>query len=114
MYLLQRAVGNLLRNAIRYAAHAGPIRVEGQRNGEHVLITVTDSGPGIPADSLAQIFDPFYRVDQSRTRDSGGVGLGLTIAKTCVEACGGTIAMENASPSGARATIRLKIATQVQ
>ena len=111
--LLQRAVGNLLRNAIRYAAHAGPIHVEGHQNGEHVEITVTDAGPGIPSDALPQIFDPFFRVDQSRTRDSGGVGLGLTIAKTCIEACGGTITMENANPSGARAIIRLRIASNM-
>jgi two-component system sensor histidine kinase CpxA len=108
--LLQRAVANLLRNSIRYAAHAGPIRIEGRQNTRHVSITITDAGPGIPAEALPKIFDPFYRVDQSRTRDTGGVGLGLTIAKTCIEACGGTIVLENIQPSGLSAKIEMDLA----
>jgi two-component system sensor histidine kinase CpxA len=107
--LLQRAVANLLRNAIRYAGHAGPIRVRAEQDAAAIEIVITDSGPGIPSEALPKIFDPFYRVDQSRTRDTGGVGLGLTIAKTCVEACGGTLALENIEPSGLRATIALAL-----
>jgi two-component system sensor histidine kinase CpxA len=107
--LLQRAVANLLRNAIRYAGHAGPIRIQAGQNAAEIEIAITDSGPGIPPEALPKIFDPFYRVDQSRTRDTGGVGLGLTIAKTCVEACGGTITVENIEPTGLRATIVLAL-----
>ena len=106
--LLLRAVSNLLRNAIRHAAHAGPIDLTATARGTQVAIAISDRGPGIPAAALPQIFDPFYRIDTSRTRETGGVGLGLTIAKTCVEACGGTISLENISPTGLRATITLK------
>ena len=105
--LLVRAISNLLRNAIHYAAHAGEIRLSARQKDGAIEIELADHGPGIPADALPQIFDPFYRVDQSRTRDTGGVGLGLTIAKTCVEACGGRIKLENVSPHGLRAIIEV-------
>lgn len=105
--LLLRAVSNLLRNAIRYAADAGPIVVSAQPEDQRLVVAITDRGPGIPDELLPQIFDPFYRVDTSRTRDTGGVGLGLTIAKTAIEACGGTIAVTNCDPTGLRVTISL-------
>jgi two-component system sensor histidine kinase CpxA len=98
--LLQRALGNLVRNAIRYAAQAGPIRLQAQAHGDLVSISILDRGPGVPESALPQLFDPFFRVDTSRTRATGGVGLGLTIARTCVEACGGKIAAENQPPNG--------------
>jgi two-component system sensor histidine kinase CpxA len=66
---------------------------------------IADCGPGVPEDALPRIFDPFFRVDTSRTRETGGVGLGLTIAKTCVEACQGTISVRNRAPSGLEITI---------
>jgi two-component system sensor histidine kinase CpxA len=72
-----------------------------------ILLQIEDSGPGIPESALPQLFDPFYRVDSSRTRDTGGVGLGLSIVKTCVESCGGTVACENRRPSGLRVILRL-------
>lgn len=108
--LLLRAVANLLRNAIHHANDAGPITFRAERAGNDVTIAVSDRGPGIPAEALPHIFDPFYRLDASRTRETGGVGLGLTIAKSCIEACGGTIAMENAQPRGLRVTISLAAA----
>src|SRR5262245_45277940 len=104
--MLQRALANLLRNAVRYAGTAGPITVSGCRDGNMVLITVTDCGPGVPEESLQRLFDPFYRVDKSRTRETGGVGLGLTIAKTCVEACGGSVVCRNGNPSGFEVLVR--------
>lgn len=106
--LLLRAVSNLLRNALRYAGHAGKIEISAQQNADAVAITITDRGPGIPPDALPKIFDPFYRIDTSRTRETGGVGLGLTIAKTCIEGCGGSIQIENVQPTGMRVTVRLK------
>ena len=106
--LLQRALGNLIRNAIRYAGHAGPITISAQEDRDEVRITIDDAGPGIPAESLTKIFDPFYRLDVARARESGGVGLGLAIVKTCVESCEGTIAATNRSPSGLSVTITLK------
>jgi two-component system, OmpR family, sensor histidine kinase CpxA len=105
--LLQRALGNLLRNAIRYAAGAGPITIVAETDGREVQIAVADCGPGVPEESLPQLFDPFFRVDSSRTRETGGVGLGLTIARTCVEACGGTIAVRNRRAAGLCVSIRL-------
>ena len=105
--LLLRAVSNVLRNAVRYAAGAGPIQVSAARDNEMIVLQIEDSGPGIPESALPQLFDPFYRVDSSRTRDTGGVGLGLSIVKTCVESCGGTIGCENRQPSGLRVILRL-------
>lgn len=106
--LLQRAVANLLRNAIRHAGSAGPISVTANTDGDHVLLSVSDRGPGVPPESLSKLFDPFYRVDESRTRDTGGVGLGLTIVKTCVESCGGTVSASNRPEGGLRVELRLK------
>lgn len=106
--LIQRALGNLFRNAIRYAGHAGPIVVSATSVGGVVRISVDDSGPGIPDSSLGKIFEPFYRLDEARTRESGGVGLGLAIVKTCIESCEGTIAASNRQPTGLSVTITLK------
>ncbi len=111
--LLLRAVSNLLRNAIRYAGHAGPIVVSAVRDGADVFLSVTDSGPGIPSDALPKIFDPFYRVDTARTPGQpgqGGTGLGLAIVKTCVEACSGSVVAHNVQPNGLEVTLRLRAA----
>jgi two-component system sensor histidine kinase CpxA len=105
--LLLRAVANVLRNAVRYAAAAGPIQVSAMRENETVVLRIEDCGPGIPEAALPQLFDPFYRVDSSRTRDTGGVGLGLSIVKTCIESCGGSVGCENRQPSGLRVILRL-------
>ena len=94
--LLARALANLVRNAARYAGGAaGPIEIRAGRKGGAVEIEVRDSGPGAPEESLGRIFEPFYRLDSSRGRETGGVGLGLAIVKTCVEACGGTVSARN-------------------
>lgn len=106
--LLQRAVANLLRNAVRYAGQAGPIDLDVRMEDPEVVLTVADHGPGVPAESLPKLFDPFYRVDSSRTRETGGVGMGLAIVKTCVESCNGTVTCENRRTSGLEFTIRLK------
>jgi two-component system sensor histidine kinase CpxA len=103
--LLQRAIGNLVRNALRYAGNAGPIVVSSTQDETHIHVTVADEGPGIPAEALPKIFDPFYRIDEARTRESGGVGLGLAIVKTCVESLGGTVAAVNREPSGLAVTL---------
>jgi hypothetical protein len=70
--LLVRALSNLVRNACRHAAAAGPILIRAAREGEEIAITVSDCGPGVPEEALPKIFDAFYRVDTSRTRDTGG------------------------------------------
>ncbi len=108
--LLVRALSNLLRNAVRYAGKAGPISVSARRQGDKVCLTIADSGPGVPEAELAQIFDPFYRLDTSRDSATGGVGLGLAIVKTCIESCQGTVICKNRAPSGLEVTLRMAAA----
>jgi two-component system, OmpR family, sensor histidine kinase CpxA len=106
--LLLRSLANLIRNAVRYAGHAGPIVLSAQRDGAHLLVRVADSGPGVPEESIAQLFDPFYRLEPSRNRETGGVGLGLAIVKTCVESCQGTVRCQNRRPSGLEVVVTLQ------
>jgi two-component system sensor histidine kinase CpxA len=106
--LLGRAVANLIRNAVRYAGEAGPIEVRAESREGTVFLMVSDSGPGVPEETLPKLFDPFYRLDVSRSRDTGGVGLGLAIVKTCVEACGGSVMARNRAPSGLQVEITLR------
>lgn len=97
--LLRRAVGNILRNAL---LHAGgkPLEIRATENRGVVTLTLADEGPGVPAECLPRLFEPFYRVDVSRTRETGGTGLGLSIVKTCIEACGGSVSARNRDPHG--------------
>jgi two-component system sensor histidine kinase CpxA len=105
--LLTRALANLLRNAVKYASASGPIHVSAEKRKNRVQIAVRDKGPGVPEDLLDQLFEPFFRPEPSRDRDSGGVGLGLAIVKTCVEACNGTVSAANLKPHGFVITIIL-------
>ena len=105
--LLTRALANLIRNAIKYAGAAGPIYVSAEEKKDVVEIEVRDSGSGVPEDLLDQLFEPFFRPETSRDRDSGGVGLGLAIVKTCVETCNGTVSATNLKPIGFSVTITL-------
>jgi two-component system sensor histidine kinase CpxA len=106
--LLARALANLLRNALRYASQSGPILVTANTEDDSVTLIVSDSGPGVPEVMLHQIFDPFFRLEPSRSRDTGGVGLGLAIVKTCIEACQGTVHAQNRQPTGLQVSIVLK------
>ncbi|MDY6950205.1 MAG: HAMP domain-containing sensor histidine kinase [Thermodesulfobacteriota bacterium] len=106
--LLTRALANLLRNAVKYAGVAGPIHVTAEKRKDVVEIEVRDTGSGVPEDFLNQLFEPFFRPEASRDRDSGGVGLGLAIVKTCVETCKGTVSAGNLEPNGFAVTITLK------
>ena len=106
--LLTRALANLLRNAVKYAANAGPIVVTAQKRNNGVDIEVRDMGCGVPEALLDQLFEPFFRPEASRDRDTGGVGLGLAIVKTCVETCKGTVTASNVQPRGFAVTIHLK------
>lgn len=89
---LKRLVANLIGNAVRYGSRA---RVQLAEDGEDVVLTVSDDGPGIADDLQKRVFDPFYRVEGSRSRETGGTGLGLTAVKTIVQAHGGEIALNN-------------------
>lgn len=105
--LLQRALANLFRNALRYAGDAGPITVTARREGSSAIITITDLGPGVPPAHLDRIFDAFYRIEPDRARNTGGAGLGLAIVKTCIEACGGTATAKNREPRGLEVRLTL-------
>jgi two-component system sensor histidine kinase CpxA len=105
--LLTRAIANLLRNSLQHAPSAGPISIHAERRGEEIAITVADCGPGVPDEELPRIFDAFYRVDASRTRDTGGTGLGLAIVKTCIESCLGAVTARNREPHGLEIQITL-------
>lgn len=99
---LQRALLNLLQNAIRHTPADGTIVVAVRREGELVRVDVQDSGEGIAAEDLPHVFDRFYRGEKSRSREYGGAGLGLAIAKGIVEAHGGRIWVESHPPDGPR------------
>jgi two-component system sensor histidine kinase CpxA len=105
---LRRAVGNLVRNAIAYAGNAGPIRIESKQRPGWVRLLVLDEGPGLPNAELDAVFEPFYRPDVSRDRETGGVGLGLAIVKSCVEACGGSVHCRNRKPTGLEVVLELR------
>jgi two-component system sensor histidine kinase CpxA len=106
--LLLRALSNVVRNAIRYAGDQGPITITAARRDSEVEISVADQGPGLPKEELEEVFAPFYRPESARTRETGGAGLGLAIVRTCVEACGGTVACRNRKPRGLEVNIRLQ------
>jgi two-component system sensor histidine kinase CpxA len=96
--LLRRAIENVMRNAIRYAPADSKVEVILENGGGWAKIRVRDYGPGVPEESLPRIFDPFYRVAQDRDRKSGGVGLGLSIARRAIELHKGKLRASNASP----------------
>jgi two-component system sensor histidine kinase CpxA len=107
---LFRSLANVLRNAIRYAGESGPIVISAEEKEGMVSITVSDNGPGIPEAELESVFRPFYRPEFARQRETGGVGLGLAIVRTCIEACGGAVLCRNRSPKGLEVEIKLPIA----
>jgi len=102
--LMRRAVRNLIENAVKYGDGA-EVAVEPRR--EAVAIVVADRGPGIPVDRIGDVFDPFTRLETSRNRDTGGIGLGLALARAIVREAGGDIALANREGGGLSATITL-------
>ena len=104
---LRLLLRNLLDNARRHAAGAvQPVRVQTAIEGNELVITVRDQGPGVPAESLARLAEPFYRPDAARQRATGGVGLGLYLCRLVAEAHGGRIGFADAGP-GLEVTVRL-------
>jgi signal transduction histidine kinase len=83
------------------------VEVSAAQNGEWVVIHITDDGSGIPERDMPRLFDPFFRVDRSRSKRTGGYGLGLSLSKRIVEAHGGTIAAENNPTRGASFVVTL-------
>ncbi|HEX3555457.1 MAG TPA: HAMP domain-containing sensor histidine kinase [Thermoanaerobaculia bacterium] len=99
---------NLLENAFKYSLpDSRPVEVIVTADAEAVILCVTDDGPGLPADDIPNLFEPFFRVDRSRSKKSGGYGLGLSICKRIVEAHGGRIEAANRAGRGAEFTITL-------
>jgi signal transduction histidine kinase len=103
---LKRAVSNLIDNAVKYgkSAHVSILALPGT-----IDIAIDDEGPGIPPEELTRVFQPFYRLEESRSRDTGGIGLGLAIALSVVQAHGGEIALANRPDGGLRATVSLPV-----
>ena len=110
---LERAIANLVENAIKYTRDPGLIRTVVRReNGQVVVVEVIDNGVGIAAEDLPRIFERFYRVDRSRSRDAGGTGLGLSIVKHIAQAHGGQIEVESTPGVGSTFRLRFPIAEE--
>jgi len=103
-FALKRAFTNLIENAVKYAT---PPEIELCPRDTSVTVAVRDRGPGIPADALARVFTPFFRVDRSRNRATGGVGLGLPAAQAIIRGHGGDIALHNQGTGGLEALVTL-------
>lgn len=101
---LKRAFANLVGNAVKFGSRA---RVALADTPDGPVITVDDDGPGLPEAELDAVFRPFYRTEKSRSRDTGGVGLGLSVVRAVVTAHGGEVTLENRTEGGLRATVRL-------
>jgi hypothetical protein len=101
---LKRALSNLVGNALKYGDAA---RLALERRGESVVMLLDDAGPGIPEESQEKVFQPFQRIEGSRNRETGGTGLGLTIARSILRAHGGEVTLHNRREGGLRVAIRL-------
>ncbi|WP_299816830.1 ATP-binding protein [uncultured Roseibium sp.] len=103
---LKRALRNLIENAIRYGKN---VSIKAVKDAAEVVIRIQDQGPGIPEDRLKDVFEPFVRLEESRSEETGGIGLGLAIARSIVHAHGGTIRLANRPEGGLEVEIRLPL-----
>ncbi|MXN65776.1 HAMP domain-containing protein [Stappia sp. GBMRC 2046] len=103
---LRRALRNLVDNAVRYGEKA---RVSLSAGDHAAVIVISDEGPGIPQDKLKDVFEPFVRLEESRSEETGGIGLGLSIARSIVHAHGGTLELENGKGRGLSARVTLPV-----
>jgi signal transduction histidine kinase len=103
---LKSMLSNLVCNAVKYA---GGAEVSFDRIDGHVVIEVRDDGPGIPAEDLERVFEPFFRGEPSRNRDTGGIGLGLASARAVARAHGGDVVLENRKGAGLLARVTLPV-----
>jgi heavy metal sensor kinase len=104
---LRRALGNLVENAVKYTPRGGKVELSLAVEDGAAVVTVADTGIGVEPADAERIFEPFVRLDAARSRDTGGAGLGLAIARSVVVAHGGTLTVESRAGSGSRFTIRL-------
>jgi two-component system phosphate regulon sensor histidine kinase PhoR len=110
VYAFREILQNLLDNALRYTAPGGRIRVTAAVEGSEMVMSVEDTGIGIPKADQERIFERFYRADAARSRESGGTGLGLSIVKHLVEAHGGRIRVESEVGHGSTFYVHLPLA----
>ena len=108
---LKRAIANLVQNAVKYA---GTAVVKVRQSQDEVVIDIADSGPGIPNEQLEAVFSPFYRLDDARSRSTGGYGLGLTVARTIARSHGGDVTLSNRTEGGLQATLRLPMRIAIE
>ncbi len=105
---LRILLSNLLANAIKYSPdHGNAVRISGALIEDRLRLIIQDSGTGIPSQELPFVFEPFYRVDKSRTKETGGYGLGLSLSRRIAEAHGGTLVLENVDGMGVRAVLEI-------
>jgi two-component system, OmpR family, sensor histidine kinase CpxA len=115
--VLRSAVENVIRNATRYTAEGTTVEVRlerGQAANAEIVIRVLDSGPGVPNEALQKIFEPFYRLDDARNRQTGGAGLGLSIADRAIRLHGGQVRASNRKEGGLQVEIRIPASPPVQ
>jgi len=105
---LRRALGNLIDNSVTFA---GSALVSATREGDAAVITVTDNGPGLPEDELEAAFEPFHRGERSRSRQTGGAGLGLAVARQAARAAGGDVTLVNRPGGGLEARLALPLSS---
>ena len=105
--LLRQAVCNLVENAVKYSPAGSVVHIAGHRDGEWFQIVVADQGPGIPESLRQRIFEPFFRVDDSRSRQLGGAGLGLALVRAIAEFHGGAVYVEKSRGAGSRFVLKL-------
>lgn len=103
---MKRCLTNIVSNALRYANH---VKVEAVRGRTSIEVTVDDNGPGIPPDKYEDVFRPFYRLDESRNADTGGVGLGLSIARDVARSHGGDVTLAASPFGGLRVIVRIPL-----
>lgn len=108
--LLRSAIENVLRNAVRYSPDGAPVDVSVERREAGLTVSIRDRGPGVPAGELERIFEPFYRVAESRDRDTGGEGIGLAITSQVMKAHGGTARADNRAEGGFEVRLDLPLA----
>ena len=108
--LIYRLVFNLVENGIKYNRPGGAVRVTLQQEKQTAVLRVADTGPGIPADCRESIFQPFFRVDKSRSREMGGVGLGLALVREIAVLHGGSVTVERSSENGTTFAVTLPLA----
>ena len=108
--LIYRLVFNLVEDGIKYNRPGGAVCVTLQQEKQTAVLRITDTGPGIPTDCRDSIFQPFFRVDKSRSREMGGVGLGLALVREIAVLHGGSVTVESSSENGTTFSVTLPLA----